>query len=189
MVMGRPSNPAVLSHVPGTVVDAHSYRSVAADAYRRRAVPADHRDHIDPTCVFCRVLSGAEAAHEVWRDDVAVAFLDRSPLFAGHTLVIPTRHAITITDLASHEIGPFFERVRRVAAAMPIALDAQGTFVANNNIVSQSVAHLHVHVVPRSKGDGLRGFFWPRQRYVGDEAGACAARLRVALGTVSDSER
>jgi histidine triad (HIT) family protein len=145
--------------------------------------------HIDPACVFCRLLVGAEAAHEVWRDDVAVAFLDRSPLFPGHTLVIPTRHAITIADLTSDEVGPFFERVQRIAAAMPLALAAQGTFVANNNIVSQSVAHLHVHVVPRRKGDGLRGFFWPRQRYSSGEAEACAARLRVALGTVIDAER
>jgi histidine triad (HIT) family protein len=189
MVVGRPNNPAVLSHVPGVVVDARSHRSVAAGAYRRHAVPADDRDDTDPACVFCRVLSGADVAHEVWRDDVAVAFLDRSPLFPGHTLVIPTRHAITITDLAPHEIGPFFERVQRIAAVMPIALDAQGTFVANNNIVSQSVAHLHVHVVPRTKGDGLRGFFWPRQRYASGEAAACAARLRVALGTLPDSER
>jgi histidine triad (HIT) family protein len=120
-------------------------------------------------------------AHEVWRDDVAVAFLDRSPLFPGHTLVIPTRHAITITDLAPHEIGPFFERVQLVATAVPAALGAQGTFVANNNVVSQSVAHLHVHVVPRTKGDGLRGFFWPRTRYGPGEAAAVGERLRVAL--------
>lgn len=177
MLVGRPNNPAVLSQDPRVVVDARSLRRIGAGAYRRCAVPADDRDHIDraadagidPACVFCRVLSGADAVHEVWRDDVAVAFLDRSPLFPGHTLVIPTRHAITITDLAPHEIGPFFERVQRIAAAMPLALDAQGTFVANNNIVSQSVAHLHVHVVPRRKGDGLRGFFWPRVKYAGPE--------------------
>ncbi len=144
----------------------------------------------DPICVFCRVVAGTatgkDLAHEVWRDEVVVAFLDRSPLFHGHTLVVPTRHAVTIADLAPHEVGPFFARVQRIAAAMPGALDAQGTFVANNNIVSQSVAHLHVHVVPRRRGDGLRGFFWPRKRYVGDEAERCAARLRDALASSFD---
>jgi histidine triad (HIT) family protein len=136
-----------------------------------------------PACVFCRVVLGDEPAHEVWRDDVAVAFLDRSPLFAGHTLVIPTRHAVTLGDLAPSEVGPFFERVQRVASVMPRALGAGGTFVANNNVVSQSVAHLHVHVVPRTRGDGLRGFFWPRRSYAQGEAESCAALLRVALAT------
>jgi histidine triad (HIT) family protein len=132
-------------------------------------------------CAFCRIVAGEDAAHVVHRDDVAVAFLDRSPLFAGHTLVVPTRHAVTIADLRPDEVGPFYRRVRFVAAAMPGLLGAQGTFVANNNVVSQSVAHLHVHVVPRSKGDGLRGFFWPRRRYAEDEAAAVATRLRDGL--------
>jgi histidine triad (HIT) family protein len=144
---------------------------------------------LDPRCVFCRVVAGDEQAYEVWRNDVAVAFLDRSPLFPGHTLVVPTRHAITITDLTSDEIGPFFACVQRVAAAMSPAFDAPGTFVAINNVVSQSVAHVHVHVVPRRKGDGLRGFFWPRQRYADGEADACAVRLRDALATVHDPGR
>jgi histidine triad (HIT) family protein len=157
------------------------------DARDRRARPDDRG--LDPQCVFCRVVAGTEAAHEVWRDDVAVAFLDRSPLFPGHALVVPTRHAVTITDLAPAEIGPFFVRVQRIAAAMAPAFDAPGTFVANNNVVSQSVAHLHVHVVPRRKGDGLRGFFWPRQRYATGEAESCAVRLRDALDTVHDVER
>jgi histidine triad (HIT) family protein len=137
----------------------------------------------DPTCVFCRIVSGASAAHEVWRDDVAVAFLDSSPLFAGHTLVVPAVHVVTLGDLAPGVVGPFFERVQRIATVMPLALDAQGTFVANNNVVSQSVAHLHVHVVPRTRGDGLRGFFWPRRRYGEGEAEACATRLRASLAT------
>ena len=114
-------------------------------------------------------------------DDVAVAFLDRSPLFFGHVLVVPRRHLCTLTDLALHDIGPFFERVQRVAAALPAALGAQGTFVANNNVVSQSVAHLHVHVVPRTRGDGLRGFFWPRRRYGDGDAVSIAESLREAL--------
>jgi histidine triad (HIT) family protein len=136
----------------------------------------------DAVCVFCRIVAREEAAHEVWRDDVAVAFLDRSPLFAGHTLVVPTRHLVTLGDLPAGDIGPFFERVQRIAVAMPNALRAGGTFVANNNVVSQSVAHFHVHVVPRTRGDGLRGFFWPRRKYAEGEAEACAALLRDSLG-------
>jgi histidine triad (HIT) family protein len=132
-------------------------------------------------CVFCDVVAGRVAAFEVLRDDVAVAFLDKSPLFPGHTLVVPTRHVVTLADLEQEEIGPYFARVRAIAAAMPEALNAGGTFVANNNVVSQSVPHLHVHVVPRTRGDGLRGFFWPRRRYADGEADAYADRLRRAL--------
>lgn len=147
------------------------------------------RDGLDPACVFCRIIEGgvdaagsdASDAHVVWRDDVAVAFLDRSPVFKGHVLVVPTRHAVVLTDLRAEEVGPFFERVQSIARAVPAALGATGTFVANNNIVSQSVGHLHVHVVPRTRGDGLRGFFWPRQRYAEGEADAVAAALRTAL--------
>ena len=131
-------------------------------------------------CPFCAIVAGETDAHEVLRDDVAVAFLDRSPLFPGHVLVVPVTHVETLPELGA--VGPFFERVQRVAAVMPGALGAQGTFVANNNVVSQSVAHLHVHVVPRTKGDGLRGFFWPRTKYAAGEAAAVSTRLREALG-------
>lgn len=134
-------------------------------------------------CPFCAIVAGVAPAEVVLDDDVCVAFLDRSPLFPGHTLVVPRGHVVTLPDLDPAAVGPFFERVRRVAAAMPGALGCQGTFVANNNVVSQSVAHLHVHVVPRTKGDGLRGFFWPRQRYAAGEATAIAARLRAAIAT------
>ena len=133
------------------------------------------------SCVFCDVIEGRTEAHEVWRDDVVVAFLDRSPVFPGHTLVVPRRHVVTLPDLSPDDVGPFFERVRKIAAVMPTALDAHGTFVAINNVVSQSVAHLHVHVVPRRRKDGLRGFFWPRQKYADGEATEVAARLRDAL--------
>lgn len=146
-----------------------------------RSCAAPIVDAVPSECVFCDVVAGRAEAHEVWRDDVAVAFLDRSPLFAGHTLVVPRRHVVTLADLEPEEVGPFFERVRLIAAGMPSALDAQGTFVANNNVVSQSVAHLHVHVVPRTRGDGLRGFFWPRRKYAEDEAADVAAKLRDAL--------
>ena len=132
-------------------------------------------------CVFCDVVAGRVSAFEVLRDDVAVAFLDKSPLFPGHTLVVPVRHVETLADLEPDEVGPYFQRVQAIAAVMPDALGAGGTFVANNNVVSQSVPHLHVHVVPRTRGDGLRGFFWPRRRYADGEADAYAARLRSAL--------
>jgi histidine triad (HIT) family protein len=136
---------------------------------------------VPAACVFCDVIAGRAAAFEVLRDEVAVAFLDRSPLFPGHTLVVPVRHVETLGELEPVEVGPYFERVQAVAAAMPDALGAGGTFVANNNVVSQSVPHLHVHVVPRTRGDGLRGFFWPRRRYADGEADAYAERLRSAL--------
>ena len=130
-------------------------------------------------CPFCAIVRGDAEAEVVFRDDVVVAFLDRAPLFPGHVLVAPVEHVVTLPELA--EVGPFFERVQRIAAVMPRALGAQGTFVANNNVVSQSVAHLHVHVVPRTKGDGLRGFFWPRRKYAAGEAAAVARVLREAL--------
>ncbi len=134
-------------------------------------------------CVFCQVVAGEVVAHEVLRDDVAVAFLDRRPVFKGHVLVVPVHHVETLPDLAPGDVGPLFERVRRVAAAVTAALDAHGTFVAMNNGVSQSVPHLHVHVVPRRRKDGLKGFFWPRTRYVDDdEMAAVAAAVRAAVG-------
>jgi histidine triad (HIT) family protein len=110
------------------------------------------------------------------------AFLDARPLFPGHTLVVPRRHIELLPDLPSDLLGPLFAAVQRVALAVVEALGADGSFVANNNRVSQSVPHLHVHVVPRRRGDGLRGFFWPRQRYASDaDAAAVATRLRAAL--------
>ena len=131
--------------------------------------------------MFCGIVAGTVAADVVLDDDVAVAFLDRSPVFKGHVLVVPRAHVVTLTDLATDSIGPFFERVQRIARAVPSALDAHGTFVANNNIVSQSVAHLHVHVVPRRKRDGLRGFFWPREKYAAGEAARYADAIRTSL--------
>jgi histidine triad (HIT) family protein len=133
-------------------------------------------------CGFCAVAEGSSPAHVVAEDDDVIAFLDRSPLFAGHTLVVPRRHVDALPDLPSGLVVPLFGSVQRIAAAMPAALGAGGSFVAVNNTVSQSVPHLHVHVVPRTKGDGLRGFFWPRTRYDDDaHAAAVAARLREAV--------
>lgn len=134
------------------------------------------------SCAFCDVSTGSASAHVVLADDVAVAFLDLRPVFRGHVLVVPRAHAETLADLPVPDVGPFFVRVQRVSAVMPAALGSQGSFVAVNNKVSQSVPHLHAHVVPRTKGDGLRGFFWPRQKYASDaEAAEYATRLRDAL--------
>ena len=108
-----------------------------------------------------------------------LAFLDTTPLFPGHVLLVPREHHETLMDLPHSLIAPLFEAAQRLSVAVQSATDAQGVFVAVNNVVSQSVPHLHVHVVPRTKGDGLRGFFWPRQKYGSDdEAAAVAARIR-----------
>jgi histidine triad (HIT) family protein len=130
-------------------------------------------------CVFCSIVAGDVPAHVVLDDDVAVGFLDVRPLFPGHVLVVPRRHIETLVDLPVAELGPYVERVQRVARAVQGAMGAQGTFVAMNNTVSQSVPHLHTHVVPRTKGDGLKGFFWPRTRYL-DEAQAAGVATAIA---------
>lgn len=129
-------------------------------------------------CLFCTIVDGSTAADVVLADDVAVAFLDTSPVFEGHVLVVPRVHHVVLGDLAVDVIGPFFERVQRVAGAVERALGSGGSWVSMNNRVSQSVAHLHVHVVPRTKGDGLRGFYWPRRRYP-DAAAAWAIAERI----------
>ena len=136
-------------------------------------------------CVFCRIIAGEVPAHLVLDDEEFVAFLDARPVFKGHVLVVPRRHYVTLADLPVPAVGPLFERVRLLSAAIPAALGAQGTFVALNNVVSQSVPHLHVHAVPRSRKDGLRGFFWPRQRYASDaEAADYARRIKDAIAAV-----
>ena len=133
-------------------------------------------------CTFCEIVAGERPSFRVLDDDVAVGFLDVRPLFPGHVLVVPRSHHVTLTDLPVPMVGPYFERVQRLAGAVRDAMGAQGTFVAMNNTVSQSVAHLHSHVVPRTKGDGLRGFFWPRTRYDDDDhAAAVAASIRDAI--------
>ncbi len=135
-------------------------------------------------CVFCDIVAGVTAADVVHADEATVAFLDRSPLFKGHVLVVPRPHIETLADLPSDAVAPFFAAVQRVAAAIPVALEAHGTFVAINNVVSQSVPHLHAHVVPRRRKDGLRGFFWPRVRYSdASEAQQFALAIRAHLAT------
>jgi histidine triad (HIT) family protein len=135
-------------------------------------------------CVFCAIVAGdADAEGEVVLEERdVVAFLDRRPVFKGHLLVVPRAHVDTLSDLPGALIAPLFGAVQRCAAAMPTALGAQGSWVSINNVVSQSVPHLHVHVVPRTKGDGLRGFFWPRTKYTDPaEMAEYGARLRAVL--------
>jgi len=140
-------------------------------------------------CVFCDIASGDLPAHVLLADDDFVAFLDARPVFKGHTLLVPRDHLLTLPDLPAALRDGFLERVQRLASAMVTGLGAQGSFVAMNNTVSQSVPHLHCHVVPRTKGDGLRGFFWPRTRYADDaEASAYADRLTEALGRSTASD-
>jgi histidine triad (HIT) family protein len=134
------------------------------------------------SCVFCSIVAGGAPAHRVLDEAECIAFLDARPLFPGHTLLVPRAHIETLSDMPPELVGPLFAAARRLAVAMEQGLKAQGSFVAVNNKVSQSVPHLHVHVVPRNKGDGLRGFFWPRQKYANDaEAAEIAERLREAL--------
>lgn len=132
------------------------------------------------SCVFCEIISGATDAAIVFDDEVATAFLDHRPLFPGHVLLAPRNHVQTLVDLPQDAVEPLFLRARALAGLMEAALGAQGSFVALNNKVSQSVPHLHIHVVPRKKKDGLRGFFWPRHKY--DDA-AHMERIRERLAT------
>jgi len=134
-------------------------------------------------CVFCAIVAGEHDAVVVAETADTLAFLDRSPLFKGHTLVVPRVHVETLRDLPDRLLAPYFTELRRVTAAVQDGLGADGAFVAQNNGVSQSVPHLHFHVVPRRRKDGLRGFFWPRERYADTaEAEAHGARIRAALG-------
>jgi histidine triad (HIT) family protein len=136
----------------------------------------------DADCVFCQIVAGKRPAAIVASDDAAVAFLDARPVFRGHVLVVPRAHVPTLADLPAAALAPYFAAVQRLARAVETGLEADGTFVAMNNKVSQSVPHLHTHVVPRRRKDGLRGFFWPRAPYASDaERDAFAARIRSAV--------
>ncbi|MDQ1373719.1 MAG: histidine triad family protein [Actinomycetota bacterium] len=133
-------------------------------------------------CIFCRIRDGDIPAHVVLDEEHALAFLDQRPVFPGHVLVIPRIHVETFMDLPHDLLEPFFDAAQRMSGAVQRALETDGIFNGINNVVSQSVPHLHMHVVPRRRKDGLRGFFWPRQRYESDEAmGAMAAAIRAAL--------
>jgi len=133
-------------------------------------------------CVFCRIACGQDHAQLVLETEEFVAFLDHRPVFKGHTLLMPREHVVTLPDLPAGLRDGFLEQTQRLASAM-LAIGAQGSFVAMNNTVSQSVPHLHCHVVPRTKGDGLRGFFWPRGKYADDgEMASYREAIRSALG-------
>ena len=135
-----------------------------------------------PECLFCGIAAGAVHAETVLGTDQVVGFLDVRPVFKGHVLLVPREHVGTLPDLPAELRDPFIQAGQRLASAMVSGLGAQGSFVAMNNIVSQSVPHLHMHVVPRTKGDGLRGFFWPRTTYASDDERAeYGDRLRAAL--------
>jgi len=130
-------------------------------------------------CVFCEIAKGEVSAHVVYSDDLTLAFLDFRPLFPGHTLLIPRDHVETLAELPEVMLTPFFASAQLLSRAMEEIMGAEGSFVAMNNRVSQSVPHLHAHIVPRRRKDGLRGFFWPRTKYDSDEAMAeVAAELR-----------
>ncbi|HYY73367.1 MAG TPA: HIT family protein [Solirubrobacterales bacterium] len=143
-----------------------------------------------PDCRFCSVVSGRLEAEVVFEDEVSLAFLDHRPLFPGHSLLVPREHHETIWDLPDDLIAPLFANARLLSAAIREAMRAKGAFVALNNVVSQSVPHLHVHVVPRNPKDGLRGFFWPRHRYRSVEhARDTAEAIRAAVGNLTQPAR
>jgi histidine triad (HIT) family protein len=132
-------------------------------------------------CVFCSIVAGEAGAHVVLDEPGFLAFLDTRPVFKGHVLLVPRAHVETLPDLPAEHRDGFLGAAQRLATAVKDGLGAQGSFVAMNNTVSQSVPHLHLHVVPRTKGDGLRGFFWPRTKYDEGEAEAFATTIREAL--------
>lgn len=141
-----------------------------------------------PDCVFCQIISGQIPAATVFEDEFSLAFLDRNPLFPGHCLLIPRAHHATLMDLPPELVPPLFLNAQRLARAIELAMEAEGIFVGVNNRISQSVAHLHIHIVPRRKGDRLKGFFWPRSKYAGEDAMTEAAeRIRAALKLLDGS--
>jgi histidine triad (HIT) family protein len=140
----------------------------------------------DPDCGFCKIVAGDEPSHVVYEDERTLAFLDNRPLFPGHSLLVPRAHYETLGDLPDELIAPLFESARLLSVAIPKAMRKPGSFVAMNNVVSQSVPHLHVHVVPRKPRDGLRGFFWPRTKYDSeDQMREVAERVRKSVGRVT----
>ena len=133
-------------------------------------------------CLFCRIIAGRTPSLTVYSDDISLAFLGHRPLFPGHCLLMPQEHHETLGDLPDVLVGPLFTRARLLALAVQEGLAAEGTFVAVNNRISQSVPHLHIHIVPRRKGDGLKGFFWPRRQYADEaEARRTQEAIRSAL--------
>jgi len=140
----------------------------------------------DEPCLFCKIVSRELEAKIIFEDEISLAFLDVRPLFPGHVLLIPKAHYPTLTDLPPALIGPFFSNAQMLARRVQQAMKAEGTFVAMNNVVSQSVPHLHVHIVPRKRSDGLRGFFWPRRPYQEGEMLAMHELLGSGITTSKD---
>ena len=141
---------------------------------------------VDATCLFCKVASREVTAREVFEDEISLAFLDHRPVFPGHCLLIPKAHYETFSDFPGPLIAPFFQNAQLLTRAVELAMEAHGTFVAINNRVSQSVPHLHTHIVPRRRKDGLKGFFWPRHPYKSeDEPELVQGRIREAVAQLS----
>ena len=142
----------------------------------------------DPDCLFCSIIAGEQPAEIVFEDEISIAFLDVRPVFHGHSLLVPRAHYETLADLPAELIEPYFANVQLLSRAIPAAMEAQGSFVAINNVVSQSVPHLHTHIVPRVRKDGLRGFFWPRTKYEHDDhAAETAAKVRAAVAELASA--
>jgi histidine triad (HIT) family protein len=138
-------------------------------------------------CLFCGIVNDEVSAVVVFQDDISLAFLDHRPLFPGHCLLVPRSHFETLSDLPSELVGPFFQNVQLLARAVELGLDAEGSFVAMNNRVSQSVPHLHVHIMPRRKKDGLKGFFWPRNKYESDaELSKVQKAIQSAIASIRE---
>jgi histidine triad (HIT) family protein len=145
--------------------------------------------HDSQMCAFCRIIRGEEKAPIVFEDSVSLAFLDRRPLFPGHCLLVPRQHYETLADLPAALVGPLFQHAQLLERAIEEGLAADGTFVAINNRVSQSVPHVHIHLVPRHRKDGLKGFFWPRQRYKDDAAlRQVQETLRAAVASIASQK-
>jgi histidine triad (HIT) family protein len=147
----------------------------------KRTAPASE-DGSKP-CQFCRIIAGEVPANIVFEDAISVAFLDYRPLFPGHCLLVTRQHFATLLDLPKQLIGPLFANAQLLAAAVQHAVEADGSFVAMNNVISQSVPHFHIHIVPRKRGDGLRGFFWPRHKMSGEELQVIAQKIKAVLKT------
>ena len=141
------------------------------------------QNHLDENCTFCKILMAkTDSAYRVFEDKYTLAFLDHRPLFPGHCLLIPKMHLETISDLPEAMVATLFSNARMLAGAIQQAMEAEGTFIAANNSVSQSVPHFHVHIVPRRKGDGLKGFFWPRRKYKdAEEISAVVSKINAAI--------
>jgi histidine triad (HIT) family protein len=142
---------------------------------------------VSDDCLFCAIVAGEQEAEIVFEDDLSLAFLDHRPLFPGHSLLVPRVHHEAIWDLPDDLVEPLFLNARLLSGAVREAMGAQGAFVAANNVVSQSVPHFHVHIVPRNRKDGLRGFFWPRRKYKSGEEAEAAAAVRAAVEGLRDS--